>query len=216
MAGEKQQQRVKVLISGFGNFPDNPVNPAQTLAENLAAHFKNHAGIELRHVILPVAFGSGYAELQRQINAFAPDLVLAFGLRAKGREFDLESTARNHISLKKRKDALGNAPSGPIEPGGPLTVRSRLPLQEIKSALQQEGLPVRISGSAGSYVCNDLFYRLMRDFKGCAGFIHIPYSTEAAQHYTGKKQIHPLPQATLLKGAALIIETAVAHFRRGF
>lgn len=214
MPDEKQQQRTRVLITGFGAFPDTPENPSETLVKALSAAFADHAEIELRGLILSTAFNSCCAELRQEIDRFAPDLVLAFGVRANGKGFDLESVARNRLG--KRKDAQGvTGKPGPIDPHGTPALHASLPLRGLRAALQDAGIPVRVSKSAGSYVCNYLFYNLMQEHGArMAGFIHIPHSEESAQRYTGKKQPSPLPQATLQKGAALIIETAVRHHRR--
>lgn len=214
MPAEKQQQRARVLITGFGAFPDNPVNPSEALVRKLGIEFANRADIELRGNILTTAFNSAYKELRQEIARFSPDLVLAFGVRAGGKEFDIESTARNALGRSRDAEGKRHEP-GPIEPGAPQTLRSTLPLRALREALRKADLPARVSKSAGKYVCNFLFYSLMREnTHRMAGFIHIPYSVEAAGHYTGKKQLSPLPEATLQKGAALIIETAVHNWRR--
>lgn len=215
MPDEKQQQRTRVLITGFGAFPDTPENPSETLVKALDTAFAGHDDIELRGLILSTAFNSCCAGLRHEIIRFAPDLVLAFGVRANGKGFDLESTARNRLG--RRKDAQGvTSVPGPVDPHGAPVLHSTLPLRDLRAALMDANIPVRISKSAGSYVCNYLFYNLMQEpGTHMAGFIHVPHSEESARRYTGKKQPSPLPQATLQKGAALIIETAARCLRRG-
>jgi pyroglutamyl-peptidase len=44
-------------------------------------------------------------------------------------------------------------------------------------AVATEGIPTRVSYSAGTFVCNDLMYILLKRFRDTAvrvGFIHIP------------------------------------------
>ncbi|GEM_PF-849134 len=214
MTQENQARKTRVLISGFGGYPDNPVNPGPTLVRGLADEFADHAAIELRSVVLSVTFNSCWEELKREIGAFAPDLVLSFGLRPDTASFDLEAIARNLLD-NDRQDAKGSTPvAGPIDSQGPQTLPSTLPLETLRQALADASIPVRILNSGANYVCNYLFYRLMREGNvPMAGFIHIPYSIEAAPHYTGDKRISPLPEQTLQKGAALLIETAACHWQ---
>jgi pyroglutamyl-peptidase len=55
-----------------------------------------------------------------------------------------------------------------------------LPVKAIASAIREAGLPSTVSYTAGTYVCNHIFYQVqyMRDkfFPEIkAGFIHIPF-----------------------------------------
>ncbi|WP_026665328.1 pyroglutamyl-peptidase I family protein [Butyrivibrio sp. FC2001] len=50
--------------------------------------------------------------------------------------------------------------------------------------MTKEGIPSELSYSAGAYVCNDLFYRVMHYLKEKAldipaGFIHVPNPAES-------------------------------------
>ena len=65
----------------------------------------------------------------------------------------------------------------PVDPGGSAAVMNSLPLAGIVETLRGEGLPCSLSVSAGSYVCNDLYYTLLSHQKelGYRGlFVHVP------------------------------------------
>lgn len=204
--------QTRVLISGFGPFPGHAQNPSAALVHSLAAIFNNHPQIALKALVLPTAFAKSYQTLEKEIGRFRPHLVIAFGVSAGGAGFRLESTARNRLG--KRPDATGFTPArSKIDPQGPQTLRSDLNLRVLRAALQKAGLPVRVSKSAGDYVCNDLFYRLMRarskgEIACPAGFIHIPYSAELSESYSGKAALQTLPAQTIAEGARLAIEIA--------
>jgi len=74
-------------------------------------------------------------------------------------------------------DVDGHQPvDEPVEVDGPVGYLSGLPLRACLAAVRRTGVPVEISGSAGAYVCNALFYRLMAAVDGgpAAGFVHVP------------------------------------------
>ena len=46
--------------------------------------------------------------------------------------------------------------------------------------ITEAGIPAGLSFTAGTYVCNDLFYHLMKTAAVPAGFIHVPQAAEEA------------------------------------
>ena len=71
-------------------------------------------------------------------------------------------------------------------------------------------IPVELSNSAGTYVCNNLMYHVLHyidnnklDIK--AGFIHVPYMTE---QITDKK-VNSLPLDVLLEGIIDALKTCL-------
>ena len=60
---------------------------------------------------------------------------------------------------------------------------STLPLRAIETALLEAGIPVRMSSTAGTYLCNACLFSLIegltaRGSRIPAGFIHLPYMPE--------------------------------------
>lgn len=168
---------MRVLISGFNEFGDNGVNPSRLLAEQVNAcsgHEVDWHEADVRGVVLPVEFEAGFQRLRSEIELFAPDVVLSFGLAVSRRTIDLERFAVNW----RESGAMGeSAFAGELVPLGPLALASSLPIEAIFKKSRQAGLPVGISHSAGTYVCNDVFYRLQRYFRYSrvrSGFIHVP------------------------------------------
>ena len=54
----------------------------------------------------------------------------------------------------------------------------------LAEAIIAAGLPGRISNTAGTYVCNDTLYRLLRHYAGSdvqVGFVHVPCLPEQAK-----------------------------------
>ena len=79
--------------------------------------------------------------------------------------------------------------------------------------LQAAGLRAQLSMSAGTFVCNHVFYGLMhlaaargRPYRG--GFLHVPRMAEGA---TGGKP--SLPLAEIVRGVEIVLEAALTETR---
>ncbi len=161
-----------VLITGFGPFPGIDSNPSATVMERL--RLEGHEA----HV-LPTEYGAGLALMESLLVKIDPDIVLCFGVAGDAERIRLERLARNTVSTE-RPDAAGDSPvDGAVEKGGPYVIGSTLPLEAIARALQARDIPWEWSDNAGDYLCNYMFYRVMRYLAACAkpaeaGFIHIP------------------------------------------
>ena len=66
-------------------------------------------------------------------------------------------------------------------PGAPVGRFSTLPIKAMVAALAADGVPAAVSQTAGTYVCNDVFYALqhllatepaLEGIRG--GFVHVP------------------------------------------
>jgi pyroglutamyl-peptidase len=83
-------------------------------------------------------------------------------------------------------DNAGAAPlDAPVVAGGPVAFAATLPLRRIARAIAEAGIKVRLSNSAGTFLCNAALYHLLaaiarqgRDIP--CGFIHLPDLPEQA------------------------------------
>ncbi len=168
---------MRVLISGFDEFGEHSVNPSRLLAEQVNAcssHDVEWFGADVRGVVLPVEFDFGFQRLLKEINFFRPDAVLSFGLAASRRTIDLERFA---VNWRESSSMGSSVVAGELLPGEALALASTLPIESILDRAKGAGLPMGVSHSAGTYVCNDVFYRMQRYFlRSCvrSGFIHVP------------------------------------------
>jgi pyroglutamyl-peptidase len=169
---------MRVFISGFGPFGDHEVNPTSLLInalKNGEITFSDELLIET--VTLPVNFEESYEVFKNISDSFNPDVVIAMGLGPDREAIELELIAHNKIHAKIR-DNLGEKPEHQvINPKGPLSYLSTLPLAGMEGVLKNNGVPVKISNDAGTFVCNYIFYRMMEDnqeTERLCGFIHFP------------------------------------------
>ena len=176
---------MRILISGFEPFGGRDVNPTALLFDALARkEIPYPETLKVEHILLPVTFEDSFLRLQQKIERFNPDVVICFGQAAGRAAIELESIAVNEIHAEI-EDNNGEKPEKrPINHQGGPSYLSTLPLGGIEGALKDHGLPVNISTSAGTFVCNYLFYRLMetnQDTERLCGFIHVPLLPEQAQ-----------------------------------
>lgn len=184
-------------------FGGRTLNPTSLLINSLEQNEIGYpSGMTVEQILLPVTFSESFEVLQEKIRTFNPDVVISLGL-ASGREgIHLETVAVNKLDAEIA-DNLGEQPRDQlINPAGPEAYLATLPLQGIEGALKDSGHKVKLSNSAGTYVCNYLFYRLMetnQDTLRLCGFIHVPLLPEQA------KENEPCMPFTELKRALEVI-----------
>ncbi|MED5621313.1 pyroglutamyl-peptidase I [Ideonella sp. BN130291] len=168
----------RVLITGFEPFGGEAVNPsAQVLAQ--LAPWRPAGDASLVVQLLPCVFGQAIAVLEQALRREQPQLVIALGQAASRDEVTVERVAIN-IDDARIPDNAGAQPIDlPVVPGGPAAYFSSLPIKAIVVALQQAGIPASVSQTAGTFVCNHVFYGLAhalatRHTGVRGGFIHLP------------------------------------------
>lgn len=167
----------RLLVTGFGPFPNAPENPTEALVRGLAGEPAEAFGArDFRAIVLPADYRKSWAALRRLYAGYAPDVVVHFGLSRKPEAITVERTARRACA-PERPDAAGFAPrSGFARRVGPESLRSNLPVDAIVAALKAAGLPAAASDHAGGYVCDATLYRslLAAPAERLVGFVHIP------------------------------------------
>jgi pyroglutamyl-peptidase len=102
----------------------------------------------------------------------------------------------------------------PVNPTGPYAYPSRLPVRAMLRSLQADGHPVSLSNSAGTFVCNDLFYGLMHRLShgpARGGFIHLPILPEQRRSERERSADRDdAPRSFSAQTPALPLETQVA------
>ncbi len=190
---------MRVLISGFEPFGGRDINPTALLIGALQdKEIRYPEKMTIDHILLPVTFENSFHVLNQKIKSYNPDIVIAFGQAARRSAIELETVAVNKIDADI-KDNSGVQPKDQlINPAGEESYLSTLPLQGMEVALKNAGLPVKLSSSAGSYVCNYLFYRLMetnQDTLRLCGFIHVPLLPEQAKDDEPSLSLNELKRA---------------------
>jgi pyroglutamyl-peptidase len=196
----------RVLVTGFEPFDGGTVNPSQRLVEALAA--EPPPGVELATAVLPVAYARSADALCAAVRAAEPDFVVCFG-QADGRTgISVERFAHN-LDSAEPVDNDGLSSGAEIDQAGPVAYRSTLPVAEIVAALRAEGIPAAESRDAGGFLCNHVFYVLMRlleqeRLEARGGFVHLPLLPEQAL----AEGAPSMPVQLLVRAARVVVRTA--------
>jgi pyroglutamyl-peptidase len=201
---------VVVLVTAFEPFGGEAINPSQEALARLDPGALG--GVELRRAVLPVAFGSGAERLRKAVAEHRPGVVICLGQAGGRAEITPERVAIN-LDDARAPDNEGARPEGrPVVPGGPAAYFSTLPVGAIVTGLRQKGVPAAASLSAGTFVCNHVFYALMHllatERPGVrGGFVHVPYLPEQVLDRPGTPS---LALELMLCGLAETIRIAAA------
>lgn len=201
---------MKALVTGFEPFGGDWLNPSLEAVRRLPPRL---GGLEIATGALPVVFDAALATLREAIAATGPDIVLGVGLAGGRAELSLERVAIN-IDDARIADNAGNRPiDRRIVAGGPAAYFATLPIKASAAALREAGLPAAISNSAGTFVCNHVFYGLMHEAAHApkpfrAGFLHVPYLPSQAARQPGTPSM-ALEQ--IVEGIKIVLATAAAR-----
>ena len=201
---------MKALVTGFEPFGADAVNPSREAMMRLPARLGDIA-IETR--VLPTVFGRAIAALEDAVVTAHPDIVLCVGLAGGRAELSLERVAIN-VDDARIPDNDGQQPiDRPIAGGGPAAYFTGLPVKAAVRALREAGLPAIVSNTAGTFVCNHVFYGLMhlvatRRLPLRGGFLHVPYLPGQAAALSGMPSM-ALDQ--IVEGIEIILWVAAAR-----
>ncbi|AFZ73289.1 pyroglutamyl-peptidase I family protein [Natronobacterium gregoryi] len=181
-----------VLVTGYEPFGEFETNPTRRIAQRLDEETIGGDGTTATATAtvvgrdLPVVFDEMEAELEALLEEYDPDIVCGLGLAAGRNALALE---RVGINLRDTAGTPDNddreVTDEAVDAEGPNAYFATLPLREMKSTMQEAGVPTTLSTDAGTHLCNDLLYAARhraetgdREFR--AGFVHTPLSHEAA------------------------------------
>ena len=180
---------MKILLSGFEPFGKLLTN-ASWEAIKLVAD-RPGKNIAVHKMILPVEYERCADLLLDTVQRLRPDAVLCVGVAAKRRSLTPEYLAINVKDSTSPDNAGRVCLYDKIVDEGDAVLYTNLPLAETVNAILSAGVPCEASFDAGTYVCNNLFYRLMYDIKYSArklygGFLHFPPESEVSSKDTAR------------------------------
>lgn len=169
-----------VLVTGFEPFGGEALNPSWMAVQ--ALHGRTVAGHRLIGAQLPTAFGQSLQALRDLLHHYRPALVLCTGQAGGRAALSLERIAIN-VNDARIADNAGSQPvDTPVVPGGPDAYFTSLPIKAMLSGLLAEGINAEVSQTAGTFVCNHVFYGLMHELatrhdlrRTRGGLVHVPW-----------------------------------------
>lgn len=176
-------QTKKILLTGFEPFGNMATNPSEELVRSLAECRMD--GIELSTMILPVEYHRAMDIIREKVGLY--DVVVMFGVARSRQEVSVERVAINLMDAASADNAGYRPVEEPIAPDGPTAYFSTLPVKQVVSYLKERGITCKISNSAGTYVCNAIYYAALHHaathgLNTQCVFIHLPLAFDNRSH----------------------------------
>ena len=198
----------RVLLTGFDAFGGAAVNPSWLAVQ--ALHGRQVLGHTVVAAQLPTVFGDSLQVLSALLAKHRPALVICVGQAGGRSAISLERVAINVDDAPMPDNAGAQPIDTPVAPGAPAAYFSTLPIKAMLAALQREGLPAEVSQTAGTFVCNHVFYSLMHAIahrpelrRTRGGFVHVPWLPEQGTP--------SLPLADVVRGLRVALRCALAE-----
>lgn len=180
---------MKALLTGFEPFNDYKINPSVKLAKEF--HNCEFYSVNKKLKVVGEEISLNYTTINSSIQSLIkkthPDFIFMLG-QAPRTCINIERVAINVASAKKTAYNCGTKPfEEPININGPPAYFSSLDIVKIVDIWKNKGIPAKISNTAGTFGCNQIFYAAM-DFvnrestinrtQTQVGFIHVPLLPE--------------------------------------
>lgn len=143
----------RILVTGFEPFDRWAVNSSWEAARLVAGRWRDSAVARL-----PVDHHRAAEAVRALVAQHAPKIWLLAGLAA---------------DAAPRLERIGRA--GPLSlHGGPVLRRGRWPWGAARAGAAARGLPLRLSGDAGGYVCDTTYWAALGTAVPLVAFLHLP------------------------------------------
>lgn len=139
----------KIIFTGFGPFGKWTDNPSEYLVTHTA---------DVSRLILPVDLVKATAMVEELYSSDAPDRVVHFGLHGKARSVYVERAALNMDDMDMPDNSGRQIIEKSIDSDGPAAYITSVSVHRMVKYLKEHGLKARVSNSAGTYLCNHVYY----------------------------------------------------------
>lgn len=193
-----------VLLTGFEPFGGDADNPSGDAVRLVADGWEGPG--RLVTAVLPVTFGGAAQQLRDLVDEHRPDVVIATGLAGGRSNVGVERVAVNLIDARI-PDNDGQQPvDAPSVEGAPAAHFATLPVKTIVRRIGDAGIPAEVSYSAGTFVCNHVFFTALEAAASGtrAGFIHVPWSVEHAP-----PDVAALPLSDIARALGIAVRTSI-------
>ena len=200
-----------IVLTGFNAFGGLAQNASQRVVE-LISSMDEYDGRVIAEV-LPTEYRAAELRIHALLERHRPAVCICTGLNAAADAVMLETRAVNRDAAEIADNAGERRQGSPIDPDGPAFYESTLPVDRIKRLLEHHQIPVRLSDSAGTFVCNHVFYAAAQGAakfspRTRVGFIHLPQAAEF------KSQNDGIALSDLTKALELCIQACEAEVVR--
>lgn len=202
---------MKVLVTGFDPFGGDKINPAYEAVKLIPEQVSGAQVIKLE---VPTVFGKSSQIMKEAIKKHHPDIVICVGQAGGRAAVSLERVAINLAEARIPDNEQNQPLDTKLETDGENAYFTSLPIKAMVKNIHDHGLPAYISYTAGTFVCNDIMYRLLymidREFKNVrGGFIHVPF--EPSQVIDRPVDTPSMPIATIAESLTYAVAAAVEN-----
>lgn len=206
---KKEVQAMKILVTAFEPFGKDSINPALEILELLPNTISGHTVIKSR---IPTVRYKSTDTIIEMIIKHHPDVVLSLGQAGGRADITIERVGIN-VDDYGIEDNEHNMPiDEKIIENGPDAYLVNLPIKDMMHHIRDAMIPVSISNTAGTFVCNHVIYAVRHycetnqlDIK--TGFIHVPFLPEQV---IDKPTFPSMPLETMKRAIILAVEAIIS------
>ena len=169
----------RVVLTGYEPWSHASENPTLDLLDR--SREQNFADIELITLRVPVDSTRIASLVDEALDTHRPDIWISLGLFPGSTVVAVERTAANVKDFPVPDNVDAQPVDEPVFQDGPFAYRATLPVKAIVAAMNERGVPAKVSNTASTYLCNQIMYTALhlaheKALTTRTGFIHVPCS----------------------------------------
>lgn len=204
-----------LLLTGFEPFGNDANNSSEDIVRALDGVTLSDDVI-IRSEVLPVVRDLAAKRVTNLCEAIKPHFVIMLGQTRKRTAITPEKIAIN-LDDFCIPDNDGNQPIGAcVVDNGPDGYFTDFPIKAMVEQIKKAGVAAEISYSAGTFVCNHLFYGVAHHIRSNklpirAGFIHVPLLPQQDPEAQSHISQSTMTLAEMVEGIKAACEAAVEY-----
>jgi pyroglutamyl-peptidase len=198
----------KILVTGFEPFGGETINASWEAAQKLEGW--RHGDVVAAARLLPCAYDASVKTLISAIETLRPNALLMTGQAARRGVVCVERFAHN-LDDATAPDNDGALRRGlRISRAAPDWLEAAAPVRLIARAVNEAGIPARMSRNAGAFVCNHLYFGALQYLGETrsaipAVFVHLPVTPEQSPHGASERRLTSAEAADALRVAVTVM-----------
>jgi pyroglutamyl-peptidase len=214
------------LVTGFEPYAGGRINPSCEIVRALDGRRLDGAKIVGRTI--PVSYRGLKSAMTALIEELRPAVAVSFGLWPGESVIRLERIGINVADFEIADNEGLLAANERVHDNGASAHLSTLPLRAIADALLAQGIPARLSSTAGTFLCNATLYTLLDQAAARAsgtlcGFVHVPYLPVQVAEIIGatrderrfelhqRADLASMDLAMMIKAAEIVLAESLRH-----
>ena len=184
----------KLLVTAFEPFDSTGINSALKVLRRLELPW-------LKTAVLPVSYRRAPEALSTLIDKERPDFVVSLGQAGGETTVRLEKVALNYTRASVPDNDGVLLRCGAVVPDAPEAIFTGVEIETLVERLSAAH-DVKLSLSAGSYVCNAVYYTALYRNSARALFVHLPYC-----HGQGEPSVPTEEMASTVRALLTLLHT---------